>query len=186
MRRRTYDGAGPDIKNTPVDMLQWGSNRGRFPDPKGEIARTAQVPPYWQLKPPEGIDFFAKMTGTLAAGAGSILVLAPSPVLRILPDYKGVVAGVTIFINAPLATLDITFSLRINAAPVQGWDQLESFATAANALIIPFPGTLQINGGSQLDVLVTNNSAAGPWDVGANIAGWSWARINEDIAFGRI
>lgn len=185
-RPRTFDESGPDIKNTPVDMLQWGGNRGRFPDPKGVIPRAAQVPPFWQFKPPEGIDFFAKMTGTLAAGAGSILVLTPSPLLRILPDYAGVVAGVTIFVNAPLATLDITFSLRNNGGPVQGWDQLEPFATAANAIIIPFPGTLQIPGGSQLDVLVTNNSAAGPWDVGANIAGWSWSRVVEDIAFGRL
>lgn len=184
--RPVYDEGGPDIKNAPKDMLQWSGNPGRFPNPKGEIPRAAQVPPFWQIKPPSGIDFFTKMNGVLAAGAGSTLTLTPSPLLRVLPDYKGVVAGVTIFIDTPLATLDITFALRNNAAPVQGWDQLEPFAVAANALIIPFPGTLQIPGNSQLDVLVTNNAASGPWNVGASISGWSWPSIDEDITFGRL
>lgn len=184
--RRTYDESGPDIKNMPTDMRQWAGNRGRFPDPLGAIPRAAQVPPFWQIKPPEGIDFFAKMNGVLAAGAGQTLTLTPSPLLRVLNDYSGVVAGVTIFIDTPLTTLNLTFALRINAAPVQGWDKLEPFAVAANALIIPFPGTLQIPGNTQLDVLVTNNSAAGPWTVGASITGWSWPKIAEDIAFGRL
>ena len=186
MSRRTYDESGADIKQTPADMLQWGSNPGRFPNPKGVIPRAAQVPPFWQFKPPEGIDFFARVAGTLAAGAGSQLVMEPSPQLRILPDYSGVVAGVSIFIGTPLTTMDITFALLNNGAPVQGWDQLQPFPVGANALIIPFPGTLQVPGGSQFSILVTNNAASGPWTVGATITGWAWSKVVEDIAFGRL
>lgn len=186
MSRRTYDGSGPDIKNTPSDMLQWSGNRGRFPDPKGVIPRAAQVPPFWQIKPPEGIDFYTKVGGTLAAGAGSTVELLPSPQLRILPDYSGVVAGVTIFVDTPTSSLDVTFQLLNNGAPVQGWDQLEPFAVGANAILIPFPGTLQVPGGSNFSIRVINNSAAGPWTVGASITGWSWPKIAEDIAFGRL
>lgn len=182
---KTWEGTGPDIKNTPVDMAQWAGNRGNFPDPKKAIPRAAQVPPFYQIRPPTAVDFFYKRMGTLAAGAGSTLVLAQaSRALRILPDYKGVVAGVTIFVDAPLATLDITFALRLNGGTVEGWDKLEPFPTAANAIIIPFPGTLQIPGNSLIDVLVTNNAASGPWTVGASVAGWQWPRIDEDIAFG--
>jgi hypothetical protein len=185
-RRNSWEDEGPDIKNSPVDMLQWANNPGRFPSPKGIIPRAAQVPPFWQFKPPEGIDFFFRTAGTLAAGAGSTLILAPTPRFRILPDYSGVIAGVSIFVDTPLTTLDITFTLRWNGGPVQGWDQLEAFPVAANAIIIPFPGNLQVPGGTDVDVLVTNNSAAGPWTVGATVTGWQWARINEDIAFGRL
>lgn len=178
-----YDEFG---KFVPTDMAQWAGNPGRFPGQRAAIPRAAQVPPFWQYKPPEGIDFFARMTGSLPAGAGSTLVLSPSPPLRVLPDYAGVVAGVTIFVDAPTSSLDIYFSLRINGGPVQGWDRLAPFATAANAIIMPFPGTLQIPGNTQLDVLVTNNNASGPWNVGASIAGWSWPKIAEDITFGRL
>jgi len=185
-RRKTWAETGPDIKNTPVDMRQWSGNAGRFPDPKGIIPQSAQIPPFYQIRPPTGVDFFFKRMGVLAAGAGSTLILVPSNrPLKILPDYKANIAGVTIMVDAPLATLDITFTLRWNGGPVEGWDKLEPFPTAANALIIPFPGTLQTPGNTLIDVLVTNNSAAGPWTVGASVAGWQWPRIDEDIAFGR-
>lgn len=178
---RAFDAPLP----VPKDIAGWGLER-TYTEPVGEIPRQASIPPYWQLKPPAGIDMFSDFRGTLAAGAGSQLVIplsAGATDYVVLQGYGAVVASFIIFVDTPLTTMDITFALLNNGAPVPGWI-LKPFPVAANAIIQPLNGTLQIGDSSKMSVLVTNNAASGPWNVGAQIAGWQWPRIEEQRVFG--
>jgi hypothetical protein len=150
------------------------------------LTRVATLPPYWLQKPPVGTDVYFNETAALAAGAGSAVIFGAGPPAQIaLPQGAvGVVAYVTIFVDAPLATLDVIWTLLVNGAPVPGWDRLRSFPRAANNLSIVYPGTVHLPLGARVTVRATNQSAAGPWTVGAEVGGWYWPQIDEQQAFG--
>lgn len=154
----------------------------RTPGP--QVQRVAQIPPFWQLRPPAGVDLFARVSGQLAAGAGSTLDLTPARSFTTLPQYSGVLQSLVIQVSAPLVTLDVVFTLLKNGAPVEGWDNLQVPNVAANAIIFPFNGPLQLGERSTLTVRATNNNAVGPWDLGVSLAGWQWPRVAEIEAFG--
>lgn len=148
------------------------------------IPSTAQVPPFWQFKPPTGVDFYFNTTGTLAAGAGSTLILTGTPEVRLTADYEGVIASVNIFVDAITTAWGGVFSVLLNGAPAQGWASLSSFPRNANSISISFDGPLQIPPNTLVTVLVTNTNAGGPWTVGVEVTGWSWAVYDRLQVFG--
>lgn len=152
--------------------------------PASVVPRSAQVPPFWQIKPPGGQDLSGTVRGTLAAGAGSTLRLTPFPTFEVLPSFKGVLQTLTLTVLAPLATLDIVFTLLNNNAPVPGWDRFVPQQVAANALILPFNGPLQLGQNANLEVVATNNAASGPWNLEASLLGWQWSSVLERRTFG--
>lgn len=143
--------------------------------------------PYYFIKPPSGTDlYFNSVTPVatpLAAGAGATVILAAAAnktPFFIRANSEGVVAAVQIFVDAPTADVDVSWTLRFNGAPVIGWDDLKTFPRVANSISIVFPGTVQVESGVTVDVLVTNNNAFGPWRVGAEVSGWQWP-LNERL-----
>jgi hypothetical protein len=181
---------GPTTGRPRPGMFTPGGGGDNSPTPPGGLAvpsaptPVASVPPFWLYKPPSGIDFYFNVTGVLAAGAGSTLVLGGTPPVTILNGYEGVVASVNIFVDAPTTTLDVTWALRFNQAPVPGWDRLRSFARTANNLSIEFSGFVQCGQNTLIDVLVSNQSAAGPWTVGVEVTGWYWSAIDRRRVYG--
>lgn len=161
---------------------------GAFPAQRGVIPRAAQVPPPWQYKPDSGVDFTwnAASGQILAAVAGTKLVLLAVRDVTILPSYRGVIAGVTVFVTLPLGTMDISFSLTWNGAPVQGWDDIRPQPIAANGIVLTVPGTLQTPPGAAIGITVTNNANTGPWQVGGSIGGWQWSQAWEASTFGKV
>jgi hypothetical protein len=175
--------------NLPGDVVAKRVGQTRAPNPKAEIPRVAQIPPFWQYKPPFGIDFYFNTTAVLAAGAGSTVTLGRlaggiSQPLKITADYEGVVASVNIFIDAPTTAIDVDWQLRFNQSPVPGWSDLTTFPRSANSISIEFSGTLQVPGNTLIDVQVVNNAASGPWTVGVEVTGWSWPVQQRLWAFG--
>ena len=152
--------------------------------PKTAIPQAATIPPFWQVKPPGGQDLSGTIRGTLAAGAGSTLRLTPFPAFKTLPSFKGTLATLIVTVIAPLATLDIVFTLTNNNAPVPGWDRFVPQQVAANALILPFNGPLQIGQNANLEVTATNNAASGPWNLEIALLGWQWSVVLEKRTFG--
>jgi hypothetical protein len=167
----------------PKDMAQWREPLNVRERGQG-IPSVAQIPPFWQLKPPGGIDIQATGRGVLPAGAGaSVLITGGRPFL-ILPSYNGVLAGLTFGVLLPLATLDITVTLLQGGAPVQGWDNFSPPNVGANAILQTFSGPLQLPQSTALGVLFTNNAASGPWDVNMSLSGWMWPQNLEAATFG--
>lgn len=169
--------------NSPPDVASWNEPLRTVAN-RVPIPRAAQVPPFWQFKPPEGKDIQGTARGQLAAGAGATLVLTPVPAWFVIPSYEGNFQSLLMTVLAPLATLDIFFTLLNNGAAVQGWSRFSIPAVAANSFSLPAIGPLQLPENSRLTVLVTNNAASGPWDVQVDLAGWMWPRVLRQMTFG--
>lgn len=168
----------------PKDMAAFTQDIA-FPQQGGSIPRAAQVPPFWQIKPPEGVDLYSTATAVVPAGAGNTVTFTPARPWRSLPGYNATLAGLQIAVIAPLATLDVVFTLLNNSGPVQGWDAFTLVPVAANAIIQPFLGPLQLPQSSNLTVLATNNGAGGPWTVKIDLVGWMWPIVSEIETFGQ-
>lgn len=170
-----------------------GLQRGILPAPynPSDIGRsTAQVRnvvPWWETKPPQGIDFLqVQKTIALAAGAGSVVSLLT---FALTPESYGVIKGVSIFADATTVNTDVDWILKFNGGPVPGWSNLTTFPRVSTNLSIDFSGTVIIPPGTTVEVTAVNNNAFGPWNIGVMVTGWSMSasdiqRIYGDMATG--
>jgi hypothetical protein len=182
---------------------------GRAPDPSARVRRSdhpfrvveqqesaslAQrsppqrvvFPPYlYKLPNGRSQDFNVNnFSATLAAGVGQTVV----PVRFALPgQMKGYVQIFGIYVLSPTNNTAISFSLRVNDAPVQGWDDVRNPPGVANFIVQNF-ADLQVEVGAavELSVVATNLNAFGPWTVGAKIAGWYHSEADEQYYFGEL
>lgn len=120
----------------------------------------------------------------LAAGAGSV-VTSQALRFQVPQSQVGWLQQFTMYVLAPLATTDIRFTVRINEGPVSGFTNKQPPPGAANLILIDINDIrVRIPNGATVDVLVTNNSAAGPWTVGGSLAGWYHPLADELRVFG--
>lgn len=186
---------------SPLEILSKITEKNRAPDihartqnipfrqdataPARVAKLTRQIFPPWVYKLPGAQDFNQNNYNTvLAAGAGSVVV----PVAFQLPqDNVGWLQIFGVFVLTPTALTNILFTLRINQAPVSGWDNIQVLPIASNGIVQNFNDLqVRVPNNATVDVLVTNQSAAGPWTVGAKIAGWYQSRHEEQRLYGDI
>jgi len=148
-----------------------------------------QIHPAWEY-PPKGSQNFSApnrslgvITGTLAAGAGSTLVLA-SLAYSSPSNYITVVRTVSAFINAPDGNNDISWILQVNGQAVQN-GAFTIFPFIAGAVIRSFSVVFRdIEPNSTISLLIQNNAASGPYTVGGGFSGWSYAIQAEQLLTG--
>lgn len=141
-------------------------------------------PPYiYKLPNGRSQDFNRNNYATaLAAGAGTVV----EPVSFALPGTMiGYVQIMGIYVLSPTGNTDLTFTLRINGAPVSGWDNINTPPGVANLILQNFSDVqVPLGAGTVVSVTVTNNNAFGPWTVGAKVAGWYHTQADELRYFG--
>jgi hypothetical protein len=155
------------------------------PGPANNAPLVRNIYPPWVFKLPMSQDYNDNLfTSVLAAGAGNTVI----PVTFTLPpSFVGWEQIFGIYILTPTALTDITFTLRVNGGPVQGWDNIKFPPGAANFVVQNFADLqVRVPNSGKVDVVVTNNSAAGPWTVGAKIAGWYHPETEERRIYGSL
>lgn len=169
-------GAAPGATAASPDTIVPGSQQG-------SAQQQISYSPPWIQRILSSQDYFLQADG-VALGAGPNLSVTPASLRYVLPQgYRGNVAGVTIFVDAPTTSLDVNFTLRFNGAPVPGFTNLRSFPRAATNLSIDFSGPIVVPVGTIIDMIITNNNAS-TWTVGASITGWVWPLADEQRLFG--
>ncbi|MGH3589536.1 MAG: hypothetical protein ACRDRF_00665 [Pseudonocardiaceae bacterium] len=141
--------------------------------------------PPWVFKLPMSQDINAnQFASVLPAVVGATV----TPVTFTIPETTvGWEQIFGIFILSPTALQDITFSLRVNGGPVQGWDNIKFPPGVANFVVQNFADLqVRIPNGGKVDVVVTNNNGAGPFTVGAKIAGWYHPESEEQRIYGTL
>lgn len=158
-----------------------------FSDPTGPASTAPfvrNVYPPWVYKLPMSVDFNVNnFSSSLLAAVGDTVV----PVQFVMPPtFVGYVQIFGIYILSPTTAQDVTFSLRINGGPVQGWDNIQFPPGVANFVVQNFADLqVRIPDGAIVDVLVSNGSADA-WTVGAKIAGWFHPENEEQRIYGAL
>ena len=158
-----------------------------FSEPSGPAATSPlvrNVYPPWVYKLPVSVDFNVNVFNSALLGVAGNTVIPVSFTLP--PTFVGYLQIFGIYVLNPTASQDVTFTLRINQGPVQGWDNIKFPPGVANFVVQNF-GDLQVRipDGGVVDVLVTNNSA-NAWTVGAKIAGWFHPENEEQRIYGSL
>lgn len=161
----------------PADI---GSGRRIVPVPQAPGAPTPgaapfqrTVFPWWQTKPPQGIDFNVQSFAVvLGAGVGT-QATSPAVAFQMPQTSVGVVQTFSLYILSPVAADLVQYALRINQAPVPGWDNKQIVPGAANFVKENWTGiTVLVPNNALVDVLFTNLNGTGPLTVGAQVTGW--------------
>lgn len=173
--------SGQNVGNpTLITPAVFRAQRG----PAQDAPPVRNIFPPWVYKLPASQDFNSnRFDLALAAAAGATVI----PVtFDMPPTFVGYLQIFGIYILSPTALQDITFTLRINNGPVQGWDNIKFPPGVANFVVQNF-GDLQvpIPDSAHVDVLVTNNNA-NAFTVGAKIAGWYHPWNEEQRIYGSL
>lgn len=158
-----------------------------FRDPMGPSSAAPfvrNVWPPWIFKLPMSQDFNQNTFNTALAGVVGTTVTI---VTFTLPaTFVGYVQIMGIYILSPTAAQNVTFRLRINGAPIQGWDNIQFPPGVANFVVQNFSELqVPIPDGAQVSITATNNSADA-WTVGAKVAGWYHPRSEEQRIYGSL
>lgn len=151
-----------------------------YRDPTGP-ADTAplvrNVYPPWVYKLPMSVDFNRNaFDAALAAAVGATVEIVT---FTLPPTFVGWTQIFGLFILSPTANQDVTFTLKINGAPVEGWDNIQFPPGVANFVVQNFADLqVRVPDGGTVSVVATNGSA-NAWTVGAKIAGW-YHPLNEE------
>lgn len=177
LARHSGQSVGNPVRITPqVFRVQQG--------PAQESPLVRNIFPPWVYKLPMSQDFNVNMFSAALAGAAGATVI---PVTFTLPPtFIGYVQIFGIYVLNPTAAQDVTYSLRINGGPVQGWDNIQFPPGVANFAVQNFADLqVRIPDGATVDVIITNNNA-NAWTVGAKIAGWYHPLSEEQRIYGAL
>jgi hypothetical protein len=156
---------------------------GGLPTPPGMAPATVQYYPPW-IQPPDVYQDFNLQT-PLATAVAAGTSIQPASVQYQTPNaYRGVIREVSLFIDAPNPTLDVTFILLIAGAPVPGWSR-SSFARTATNISIDFDSHIRFREGQLVSWNIVNNSGVS-WTVGVRFSGWIYPSSEETRIMGRL
>jgi hypothetical protein len=142
----------------------------------GQVAQRASLTriiyPWWVNKLPSSQDWNAQdFQMALPAGVGAQVVSSTAR-FQMPQTMVGVIQVFGVYLLSPLVTTRVQFTLRVNQAPVSGWDNIQFPPGAANFVVQNYSGVqVKVGVGSVVDVLVTNLDGAAI-TVGTKIAGW--------------
>ncbi len=142
------------------------------------------VYPPWVYKLPSSVDFNRNLFNVALAGVAGTAVEILTVTLP--ATYVGWLQIMGIYILSPSTTQDITFTLRINGAPVEGWDNIQFPPGVANFVVQNFSDLqVRVPDGGKISLFATNNNA-NAWTVGGKVAGWYHSLNEEQRIYGSL
>ena len=140
------------------------------------------VYPPWVYKLPTSSDFNANAFNVALAGVIGQQVEVTR--FQVPATFVGYLQIMGIYILAPTNAQTVTFTLRINGAPVIGWDNIVFPPGVANFVIQNFADMqVKIPNGA-LITLTAQNGSADAWTIGGKLAGWYHSEVEENRIYG--
>lgn len=100
--------------------------------------------------------------------------------LRLPLNYQGIIRTVDIFATAPgglLATTRILYTILVNGAAAQGWQNRTFFARLTQSFEVGFDSFIRLPDSAVVSALVQVQDAA-TYDVGIYVTGWFWPVVS--------
>lgn len=195
------------------EAYQATASMEHYPEPQADAqggppnaVPSVQVHPVWEFPTASAFQYYINKTSSqsilgagtkLAAGVGSTLLLpelvyapaavSPAGALAVQPNNMFTVLRlVSIFLNNPDGTDNVSYVVRLNGAPVAGFTFNFFPRIAANESTDLSVVLRDIPQNTVLDMLFVNNAASGPWTVGGALSGWSYPLADQIAMYGNI
>ena len=97
----------------------------------------------------------------------------PGGIYTVPPNTFGVIRSVSFFITDMLTTTNVSFSIIINTAQVQGYSQITIFPRTAPFVGNGFDSMVRFTGPADIQAIAVNVDG-GTYEVGAAVSGWYW------------
>lgn len=153
-----------------------GPDPGPAPGPGGGFGaalRSIQSP-YW-IMPPQATPFTVEANAVGFAVGNTPQVIAGSP-FPIPPDNVAVIRSLTLNVNVLLTTSLLTWILRLNNTPANGWNNLQVFPRNAGSVAQTWGGNecfIIIPEGAAIDAQINVRIGdANTYQAGIAYAGW--------------
>ena len=156
-----------------------------FSEPTGPASIapfTRNIFPPWVYKLPTSQDFNAEAyNAAIAAAVGATVTIAT---FTLPATYVGWIQIFSIYVLSPTALQTVTWTLRINGAPVGGWDNVRFPPGVANFGVRDFSDLqVRVPSGGQISITATNGSADA-WTIGGKVSGWFHSENEEQRIYG--
>jgi hypothetical protein len=135
-----------------------------------------QIPLPEVLPIPDAHEF--NTLGFIASAGIQTNVVIPGTIVDVPANNYGVVRGVTLYITNMLVTTDVIWSLQIDQASPQGYNQITIFPRAAPFVSNGFDSMVRFQGPARLQVIFSNRDG-GAYVIGAAISGWFWPEASD-------
>jgi hypothetical protein len=143
--------------------------------------------PPWVYKLPMSQDFNRNSFSEVLAAVAGTAITPVALTFELPPNAVGYIQIFGIYTLTQSALTDVTWTLRVNDGPVSGWDNIRNPPGVANLFAQNFSDLqVRIPAGGTVSILITNNTAQGPWTVGGKIAGWYHPEIEEKRIYGSL
>lgn len=176
LARRTRIGNSASMPSrSPLVALGGGAAADKFNEPP---QRAVQIFPPWQYPIASARAFYARSyNNVVAAGATDFLI--PGLNFVTANGQDACIRSMVVLVLAPLTTMNLFFTLKLNNVTVPGWDQLQVPPVNASAIEQPFTGpddVIRVAQGTTITVTCTNG--AGAFTVGVAFGGWFWPSVD--------
>lgn len=172
-----------------VGFPPWGFGSGGQPVviPPSSLGQGGTIPvtgsslqlPLPEVLPIPSAKEFNPLGQKATVGAENNTVITGT-VLDIPDSTFGVIRGVSLYITNMLTTTNVVWSLIVENATPQGFNQLTIFPRAAPFVSNGFDSMIRFNGPARIQVIFSNLDG-GAYTVGASFSGWFWPTGSDAI-----
>jgi hypothetical protein len=160
----------------PVPAVDWGDGTVKAPLP---VQPSLSISPWWLYEYPDAVDFsLTALNFTAAAGATTTVPVgtaaAPQFTFTVPSGYIGVLRQVTMTVQSPVATMNLSLRLLLGNAPIQGWSNRPFPPLALSGMAIGFNGiVIRMPQGSTLTAqFIEASSPASSFTCSLDANGW--------------
>lgn len=136
------------------------------PPPKG----LPVIFPWWLYEMPQSTDW--ELNSGVFSAALNATTAAPNFSLTLKQGEVGVLSLLSFLVQNPTTTMDLTFIMKINDAPVVGWSSIKPFPLNATAWVKDYNGlVVRMKQGDKLTASVVEASGTA-YNVAIEARGW--------------
>ena len=165
----------PNVPNAPAGQL-----------PPAPVQSPVQIFPWWLYEYESAVDFYIKSLN-VAIAAGTTTPV-PNFSFTVPGQQRAVLKHISMTLQAALTTMNLSLTLLLGGAPIQGWSGLAFPPMLATAVLIPF-NDMNVRMAQNQTLTAQFVEASGlTWVVSLEASGWSVqeqdiARLQQGIKY---
>lgn len=143
----------------------------------GGVGQFVQLAP-WQEPPIGSVPLFLSAKAATVGANNEVSTMATAALANLQRTMgareQGVIRGFTLFVENPVTTTNVLWTLLVNGVPVPGANGVTILGRAASSVSRPLSLLVFVPPRQRIDVRILNVDG-GAYNVGADLEGWTYS-----------